>query len=87
MRERRNLRGDIEKRSLYVNEQFESSFREVKEVKKYGNYIYQHGGGGEGAASFNVFHIFATICKLYLKKKSYLIFINIPLDFCTCLYW
>ena len=32
LRERRNLRGDIEKRSLYVNEQFESAFREVKEV-------------------------------------------------------
>jgi hypothetical protein len=32
LRERRNLRGDIEKRSLYVNEQFESAFREVKEA-------------------------------------------------------
>ena len=32
LRERRNLRGDIEKRSLYINEQFESAFREVKEV-------------------------------------------------------
>ncbi|CAB3977772.1 conserved oligomeric Golgi complex subunit 6-like, partial [Paramuricea clavata] len=31
LRERRNLRGDIEKRSLYVNEQFESAFRDVKE--------------------------------------------------------
>lgn len=32
LRERRNLRGDIEKRSLYVNEQFESAFRDVKQV-------------------------------------------------------
>ncbi|XP_046853571.1 conserved oligomeric Golgi complex subunit 6-like [Xenia sp. Carnegie-2017] len=31
LRERRNLRGDIEKRSLYVNEQFESAFRDVKQ--------------------------------------------------------
>lgn len=34
LRERRNLRGDIEKRSLYVNEQFESAFREVKEASQ-----------------------------------------------------
>ena len=33
LRERRNLRGDIEKRSLYVNEQFESAFRDVKEAR------------------------------------------------------
>ena len=32
LRSRRNLRGDIEKRSLAINESFESAFREVKEV-------------------------------------------------------
>ncbi|KAL9964607.1 hypothetical protein ACROYT_G028269 [Oculina patagonica] len=31
LRSRRNLRGDIEKRSLAINESFESAFREVKE--------------------------------------------------------
>ena len=34
LRSRRNLRGDIEKRSLAINESFESAFREVKQVKK-----------------------------------------------------
>ena len=33
LRSRRNLRGDIEKRSLTINESFERTFREVKEVK------------------------------------------------------
>lgn len=32
LRSRRNLRGDIEKRSLAINESFESSFREVNQV-------------------------------------------------------
>ena len=32
LRSRRNLRGDIEKRSLAINESFESAFREVKQV-------------------------------------------------------
>ncbi|KAJ7384244.1 Golgi transport complex subunit 6 [Desmophyllum pertusum] len=31
LRSRRNLRGDIEKRSLAINESFESAFREVKQ--------------------------------------------------------
>lgn len=32
LRSRRNLRGDIEKRSLAINENFEDAFRDVKEV-------------------------------------------------------
>ena len=32
LRARRNLRGDVEKRSLEISEQFESQFRAVKEV-------------------------------------------------------
>lgn len=35
LRSRRNLRGDIEKRSLAINESFESAFREVKQVSKW----------------------------------------------------
>ena len=34
LRSRRNLRGDIEKRSLAINESFESAFREVKQVNR-----------------------------------------------------
>ena len=34
LRSRRNLRGDIEKRSLAINESFESAFREVKQVRE-----------------------------------------------------
>lgn len=34
LRSRRNLRGDIEKRSLAINESFESAFREVKQVSE-----------------------------------------------------
>ena len=33
LRSRRNLRGDIEKRSLAINEQFETAFRQVKLVR------------------------------------------------------
>ena len=33
LRSRRNLRGNIEKRSLAINESFEIAFREVKQVK------------------------------------------------------
>ena len=32
LRSRRNLRGDIEKRSLAINESFEGAFRDVKQV-------------------------------------------------------
>lgn len=32
LRTRRNLRGDIEKRSLAINEEFAQIFKEVKEV-------------------------------------------------------
>jgi hypothetical protein len=32
LRSRRNLRGDIEKRSLLISEQFETAFTSVKEV-------------------------------------------------------
>ena len=32
LRARRNLRGDVEKRSLEISEQFESQFKEVKNV-------------------------------------------------------
>ena len=35
LRSRRNLRGDIEKRSLAINEDFVRSFRTVKEVSVY----------------------------------------------------
>lgn len=34
LRTRRNLRGDIERRSLSINEEFVSIFKEVKEVRK-----------------------------------------------------
>lgn len=34
LRTRRNLRGDIERRSLAINEEFVSIFKEVKEVCK-----------------------------------------------------
>lgn len=34
LRTRRNLRGDIERRSLAINEEFVSIFKEVKEVRK-----------------------------------------------------
>lgn len=33
LRTRRNLRGDIERRSLAINEEFVSIFKEVKEVR------------------------------------------------------
>lgn len=33
LRTRRNLRGDIERRSLAINEEFARIFKEVKEVK------------------------------------------------------
>ena len=33
LRARRNLRGDVEKRSLEISEQFESQFKEVKTVR------------------------------------------------------
>lgn len=33
LRTRRNLRGDIERRSLTINEEFARIFKEVKEVK------------------------------------------------------
>ena len=33
LRSRRNLRGNIEKRSLAINESFEIAFREVKQVR------------------------------------------------------
>ena len=33
LRSRRNLRGNIEKRSLATNESFEIAFREVKQVR------------------------------------------------------
>jgi len=32
LRARRNLRGDVEKRSLEISEKFESQFKEVKQV-------------------------------------------------------
>ena len=35
LRSRRNLRSDIEKRSLGINEEFLSAFQAVKEVNKY----------------------------------------------------
>lgn len=35
LRIRRNLRGDIERRSLVINEEFVSIFKEVKEVCKF----------------------------------------------------
>lgn len=34
LRTRRNLRGDIERRSLAINEEFAQIFKEVKEVRK-----------------------------------------------------
>lgn len=34
LRTRRNLRGDIERRSLAINEEFAQLFKEVKEVTK-----------------------------------------------------
>lgn len=34
LRTRRNLRGDIERRSLAINEEFAQIFKEVKEVTK-----------------------------------------------------
>lgn len=34
LRTRRNLRGDIERRSLSINEEFVSIFKEVKEVRR-----------------------------------------------------
>ena len=36
LRSRRNLRGDIERRSLVINEEFVECFRHVKEVLFYG---------------------------------------------------
>ena len=33
LRTRRNLRGDIERRSLAINEEFAGIFKEVKEVR------------------------------------------------------
>ncbi len=35
LRTRRNLRGDIEKRSLAINEEFARIFKEVKEVTQF----------------------------------------------------
>lgn len=47
LRTRRNLRGDIERRSLAINEEFAQIFKEVKEVtygfrRKYVLTIEQH---------------------------------------------
>lgn len=38
LRSRRNLRSDIEKRSLAINEEFLSAFQAVKEVRTYMRY-------------------------------------------------
>lgn len=40
LRTRRNLRGDIERRSLAINEEFAQIFKEVKEVKVLLKHLY-----------------------------------------------
>lgn len=42
LRTRRNLRGDIERRSLSINEEFVSIFKEVKEVCKFFLFFFLH---------------------------------------------
>ena len=65
LRTRRNLRGDIERRSLTINEEFARMFKEVKEVNqiplgittKIQRFLFNSGGLG----NVNQFMVFSSL--------------------------